>query len=188
MESIILKFKRVDPRATIPTPKHVGDVGMDVKVISVEYNVELDEYIYDTGLACETEMYHSMFAFCRSSVHKFEYYLTNHVGIIDPANYRGTIKAIFRHRDSLETRLTNRAMKIWDSLSWYQKLKRGSFKHIKETLRKDFLKDPIRYAPYKPGDAAFQIWMERICPVEVIEVDELSENTDRGTDGGVNRK
>lgn len=180
--SIELKIKKLSPDAVLPTYAHDGDVGMDVTVISVEYDPIKDEYIYGTGLACETLGVVSMFCHPRSSIHKTNYFLTNSVGIVDCKTYRGEIKAIFKHRDSLETRITNTALEMYDKLPWYKKLRIGELSRIKEQIRKDFMMNPLEWAPYQVGDKAFQIWLAPIKPIELVEVDELSETT-RGKGG-----
>ena len=67
---IEVKFKKLDPRAVIPSYAHNGDVGMDMTAIDVEYNAELDLYIYHTGLAFESDFHFGQLLFPRSSNRK----------------------------------------------------------------------------------------------------------------------
>lgn len=179
---IEIKFKKLSENAIIPSYAHDGDVGLDLTATWVEYNAKEDEYIYGTGLACETEQIISMFAHPRSSIHKTDFYLTNSVGIIDCKTYRGEIKVIFKYRDSLTQRITASAMEMYDNLPWYKKLKPGSFKNIKDKLLKEFHNNPFKNIPYRVGDRVCQIWLQEITPVHITEVNELS-NTERGEGG-----
>lgn len=179
---ILLKVKKEKKTAVYPTYVHEGDVGMDVTVTDVKYDEKTDRYIYGTGLACATEGYYSMFAFPKSGIYKKNFYLTNSVGIIDTKTYRGEIKAVFAHRDSLENRLSAGAMEIWDKLPWYKKIFGQSYIKIKEDLRKQFMEDPCKFAPYQPGERAFQIWMSPVIPVEIQKVRKL-DTTKRGRGG-----
>lgn len=176
-KNIELYLKKVDPRAVVPSYAHPGeDVGMDVTVIDCKYDRDLDAYIYDTGWACATDALASMFAHPRSSNCKHNFYLTNSVGIIDTKGYRGTVKAVFKHRDALKTRIAIAAMTEWSRLPWYKKLSKTSLDNIKARLSEEFLADPIKYAPYQPGDKAFQIWMAEIKPVQITETTELPKS------------
>ena len=50
-----IKFKKLVEDAQVPQYAHDGDIGMDVYCTSVEYDETYDQYIYHTGLACESE-------------------------------------------------------------------------------------------------------------------------------------
>lgn len=179
---ILLKIKKEKKEAVYPTYAHEGDVGMDITVTSVTYDEKTDRYIYGTGLTCATNGYYSMFIFPRSSIYKTNYYLTNHVGVVDTKTYRGEIKAVFANRDSLETRITHQALKIWDKLPWYKKIFGKNLLKIKEDLKRMFLSDPVKWAPYQVGEKAFQIWMAPVIPVEIQKVRKL-DSTSRGRGG-----
>lgn len=155
-ENVKVKFKKLDERAVIPQYAHNGDVGMDVTAISVEYDSSCDMYIYHTGLACETDFGYGIFGFPRSSNSKKECYLTNSVGIIDSAIYRGEIQFRFKNRDKLN---------ISD---WSKKVTLEEF--------------ALSKAPYAVGDRVGQLVVMPYPRVEIEEVNELSE-TDRGTGG-----
>ncbi len=157
MENVIIKFKKLDENAVIPSYAHDGDVGMDMTTISVEYVPEKDMYIYHTGLACELEKGYGMFLFPRSSNSKTEAYLTNHVGIVDPI-YRGEIQLRYKNRDRYRK-------SFWELLSGKIDMERALSK-----------------APYKVGDRVGQMVVFPYPQVHVQVVDELSE-TERGTGG-----
>lgn len=180
---INLLFKKVDPRAVVPEYAHPGeDVALDATVISVKYDVDLDAYVYDTGWSCATKTLAAMFAHPKSSNCKHDFYLTNSVGIIDTKGYRGTVKAVFKHRDSLRVRMMIEAMKRWDELPWYKKFVPGSLNKIQQNLIKVFLEDPCKYAPYQPGDKAFQFWLADIKMVEITQTKKLPKSS-RGEKG-----
>lgn len=182
-KTLKVQFKKLTKNAVIPSYAHPGeDVGMDVTVTSVRYDELLDEYVYGTGLACASDFLMSLFAHPRSSNHKHNYYLTNSVGIVDTKGYRGELMVIYKHRDSLDTRLNNAALAEYDDLSWYKKIQPGALGKIKARLKEQFLADPIQYAPYQVGDRAFQIWGQQITPIEPIEVTKLPKSK-RGTGG-----
>ena len=110
-KTISIKLKKLDEKAVIPTYAHVddnglneGDVGMDLTAISVEYNKDLDCYIYHTGLAFETNKGFGVFIYPRSSNRKTDCYLTNSVGIVDSTIYRGEILVCYKSRTSTKTR------------------------------------------------------------------------------------
>lgn len=150
--------------------------------ISVAYDSDKDAYVYDTGWACATLELAGMFAHPKSSNCKHNYYLTNSVGIIDTKGYRGTIKAVFKHRDALSVRITNAAMVEWANLPWYKRLAKGSFEKIRSRLLGEFMADPCKYAPYQPGDMAFQFYLSEVQIMKLKEVDELPDSK-RGING-----
>lgn len=175
---INLLFKKVDPKAVIPEYAHPGeDVAMDATVISVRYDKDLDAYVYDTGWACATKTLAAMFAHPKSSNCKHDFYLTNGVGIIDTKGYRDTVKAVFKHRDSLNVRMMTAALKIWDNLPWYKRIIPGSLNKIQQNLVAKFLEDPCAYAPYQPGDKAFQFWLADIRMIEITQTKKLPKST-----------
>lgn len=158
MERVVIKFKKLDPKAVIPTYAHDGDVGMDMTAISVEYDEKKDQYIYHTGLACESERGYGLFLFPRSSNCKTEAYLTNSVGIVDSFIYRGEIQFRYKNRDRYRKGF----------LEWLA----GKV----DTER------ALRKAPYKAGERIGQMVVFPYPQVEVWEFYELSE-TERGTGG-----
>lgn len=93
-----IKIKKLVPNAVIPTYAHVGDAGMDVTAVSVDYDRKNQCYMYHTGLAFEVPTGHVMLIFPRSSNRKTEYYLTNSVGVLD-SGYRGELMLAFKARD-----------------------------------------------------------------------------------------
>lgn len=170
----VVKFKKLHENAEIPTYAHDGDIGMDIKCVSMEYNTRLDSYIYHTGLACETERGVGCYLMPRSSNVKTESYLPNSIGLIDTFTYRGELCFVFKTRDSIYTKLICDMFYNWLNLPWYKKL--CSYRQ----LFIDY--DPMDYAPYKVGDRIGQMVFFEYPTVNVVEVDELSV-TERGEGG-----
>lgn len=174
---INIKFKKLNENAVIPTYAHKGDMGMDFTAIGVEYDEEKDVYIYHTGLACQTDFNIGQFIFCRSSNCKTECYLTNHVGVVDSAIYRGEIQFRFKLRDSTETMASKFALEAC--------VKNGVFdKQLYIAAKNAFLMrvKNLEFAPYKVGDKIGQMFMVRYEDVSVEETEELNE-TERGEGG-----
>lgn len=92
-----IKFKRLTPDAELPTYAHDGDIGMDVKAVSLEWDFDHGVWIYGTGLACETGGHMGVLGMMKSSIYKKNpAILTNAVGLIDSDQYRGEIKFVYR--------------------------------------------------------------------------------------------
>lgn len=179
-KEITIKLKKLNERAVIPTYAHDGDVCMDFTAIDVEYDEENDLYIYHTGLAFESEFYKGMFIYPRSSNRKTEAYLTNSVGVIDTALYRGEILFCYRNRDSLET--------ISD-IAAFKAILLNSDSDIKPTeifdeIKTDYKKRAsiFEFAPYKVGDRVGQFVLFDIPKINIEVVDELNDSV-RGTNG-----
>lgn len=158
LKTVTVKFKKLDENAVIPSYAHNGDVGMDVTATMIEYDVDKDLYIYHTSLACETDFGYGIFLFPRSSNCKTDAYLTNHVGIVDSAIYRGEIQLRYKNRRPYRR-------SIWEILT-------GKINH----------KRVLKFAPYQPGDRVGQMVLLPYPQVHIQVVDELSE-TERGTGG-----
>lgn len=176
-----VKFKKLDERAVIPTYAHDGDVGMDLTAIDVEYNEEIDCYIYHTGLAFETDKHYGIFLFPRSSNRKTDAYLANHVGVADSATYRGEIMLCFKNRTSLKQHaLEKKVIEYFNLIEVGVEPLQAAKKSIKAWLEP--FKNPMKYAPYKVGDKVAQMITLPHPYIELTERVELS-NTERG-DGG----
>lgn len=165
-----LKFKKLDERAVIPSYAHVGDIGLDVTAIDLEYDNEHDVYIYHTGLACEMERGYALLCMARSSNTKTESYLPNGVGLVDPATYRGEIQFRYKNRDKINIPSFHIPGNLWgtDEEDKYE-----------EEYRKNFI---LSRAPHKVGDRIGQFVIVQVPEVEIEETDTLSE-TERGTGG-----
>ena len=97
-DRINIKIKKLNENAVIPTYSKDGDMCMDLTAIDYEYDIELDCFIYKTGLAVEVPKGYGMLLFPRSSNRKTQAYMCNHVGVLD-SGYRGEIILCFKNRD-----------------------------------------------------------------------------------------
>ncbi|MBR5297055.1 MAG: hypothetical protein IKU29_04195 [Parabacteroides sp.] len=174
---IIVKFKKLNEDAEIPTYAHDGDIGMDIKCTDIEYDKINDRFIYHTGLACETAKGIGCYLMPRSSQCKTEVYQPNSIGLIDTYTYRGEICMIVKNRTSIEVSKLVEAIDLYYALPWYQRL----FTPFKKILNayKDLSHD---IPPYAVGDKIGQLVFFKAPIVSAKEVDVLSE-TERGTGG-----
>lgn len=100
---MIVKFKKLDSKAVIPTKIYENDFCYDITAISCE-EIAPGVYKYGTGLAMEIvkgeigqeQLILSLDMRPRSSIWKHGMVLANSVGTIDQ-DYRGEICAIFYH-------------------------------------------------------------------------------------------
>lgn len=94
-----VKIKKLTDKAVIPTYATVGSAGMDVTAISKEYDDKNDCWVYHTGLAFQLPKGCVMLIFPRSSNRKTNYYLANHVGVLD-SDYTGELMLMYKYRDN----------------------------------------------------------------------------------------
>lgn len=99
---IIVKFKKLNPDAVIPTYAKPGDACMDVVATSLHYD-DKKGFVYGLGFAVEIPKGYEIVIRPRSSICKTDAYLTNTPGTID-SGYRGEVMAVFKnnHPDNLE--------------------------------------------------------------------------------------
>lgn len=92
-----ISFKKLDPKAIIPSYSKPGDAGMDLTAITKSHmdNPRFGYVEYGTGLAVEIPEGYVGLLFPRSSVSTTGLILANSVGVID-SGYRGEIK--FRYK------------------------------------------------------------------------------------------
>jgi dUTP pyrophosphatase len=88
-----VKFKKLSPKAIMPSYAKQGDAGLDMTAIQVLKHEMY--YEYRTGIAIEVPEGHVGLMFPRSSISKTKQILSNHVGVID-SGYRGEI--LFRFK------------------------------------------------------------------------------------------
>jgi dUTP pyrophosphatase len=91
---MVLKFKKLNDTAVIPSYAKPGDAGMDLVATSIISNTTFD-VTYGTGIAMEIPKGFVGLVFPRSSIRKTDLALTNSVGVID-SGYRGEIQATFK--------------------------------------------------------------------------------------------
>lgn len=97
-KALVVKFKKLNNEAVIPSYAKEGDAGLDLTAVSLEYDATLDAYVYHTGLAMEIPKGYVGLVYPRSSNRKTDAYMTNHVGVID-SGYRGEVLVTFKNRD-----------------------------------------------------------------------------------------
>lgn len=171
MEQVKVKFKKLDSRAVIPSYAHYTDAGMDLTAIDIEYDKDLDCFVYHTGLAIEVPEGYYINLYPRSSNRKTDAYLTNSVGVVD-SNYRGEVLLCFKSITSIKV-----AQKFHSIIgiinNMFTKL---GFPDIK-------LDDYTGYqAPYNVGDRIAQMIVLSYPKVDIEVVDNLS-SSDRGNSG-----
>lgn len=183
VEHVNVKFKKLDNKAVIPTYAHDGDVGADMTAIAVEYDELNDLYVYHTGLAIETAKSLGMLLYPRSSNRKTDCYLSNSVGIVDSAIYRGEIIFCYKPRISAYERSNLIAIKAYmKALSQGKTFSEAelAFEQAKNNVYE--MTKNLEFAPYKVGDRIGQMVLMKRLQINPIETDELSDS-DRGTNG-----
>lgn len=93
---MIVKIKKLNSNAVIPSYQKKGDAGLDLVCISEKWNENNTMVTYDTGLAVEIPEGYVGLLFPRSSVAKTSLILSNSVGVID-SGYRGSIMMKYRY-------------------------------------------------------------------------------------------
>ena len=87
----MLKFKKTDEKAIIPTKSGENEVGYDLTAIKFEKLYNDNIYLFNTGIQVEPPPGFYVEIVPRSSIIKSGYTLANNIGIIDPT-YRGDLK------------------------------------------------------------------------------------------------
>lgn len=91
---MIVKFKKVHPKARKPKKSTAGSACFDLHAVSREWDEDLEVEKYGTGIAVEIPEGHVGLLFPRSSICKTMLRMANCVGVID-SDYRGEISAVF---------------------------------------------------------------------------------------------
>ena len=89
---MIIKIKKLQPEAIIPSYAKPGDAGMDLTATSIVDDAF--QVTYGTGIAVEIPEGYVGLIFPRSSIRKYQLQLSNSVGVID-SGYRGEIQFTF---------------------------------------------------------------------------------------------
>lgn len=164
--SMKVKIKKLHEDAVIPQYATDGSAGMDLTVVSWEFD-KCGNKVYHTGLAFEIPKGYAGFVFPRSSNAKKNLLLSNSVGIID-SDYRGEVT--FKYKASV---------RVLSSLEDYAKVFSG--KHLSEKENID-ITSVFSNDDYKVGEKCGQIVIMPYPKIEFEEVSELSE-TSRGNGG-----
>ena len=160
---MIVKIKKLNANAVIPFKKHPKeDACYDLIATSCKYNPEKDRFEYGLGFATEFAPDWEAEIRPRSTNTKKDVYIPNTPGTID-SNYRGEWFVMFKHRVPFDTLFPTGDREL------------------------NILEMENEFAPYKVGEAVAQVKLNRVEPVDWIEVEELND-TSRGADGGLVRK
>lgn len=168
---MILKLKKLDNKAVIPNKAYDGDAGLDLTATAVEYDRNIDCYIYYTGISVEIPYGYVGLVFPRSSNRKTELYMTNHVGVID-SGYRGEILVCFKSRTS--NKVVIFINKLVNNVNALAKRFIGIMDFTYNLRDKSNI--------YNIGDKIAQLIIMPIPEVTINEVDELSDSS-RGAKG-----
>ncbi len=113
---MLIKIKKLDESAVVPSYAKQGDACCDVTAISYEYDAEHDLHIYHTGLAFEIPEGYCLKIFPRSSNTKTECYIPNSVGVLD-SGYRGELLVKYKNRDKSDKSVP---YEVWDRVAQIQ--------------------------------------------------------------------
>lgn len=100
-EGVMVKVKKLDPNAVIPSYSKVGDAGMDLTITNIKENTTFS-VTYGFGIAMEIPKGHVGLVFPRSSIRNQDLILSNCVGVID-SGYRGELQATFKKTQGLDS-------------------------------------------------------------------------------------
>ena len=172
VEGITLDIQLRHPDAKIPTKAHNTDNGYDLYAVSVEYDEDMDCYVYHTGVSIKVPVGYSLDVIPKSRHRKTNCYMPNTPGDVDPG-YTGEILVNYKPRVprklvKIIDRLILAISKLID-LNYY-------FYNVLETLNKEL--NP----PYRAGEAVAQCYLTPHPDIKFNVVDKLPE-TERGEGG-----
>lgn len=168
VEGITLDILLRHPDAKIPTKAHDTDNGYDIYAVSVEYDEEMDCYVYHTGVSIKVPIGYSLDVIPKSRHRRTYCYMPNSPGDVDPG-YTGEILVNYKPRlprfmRNILARLINM---IYSDEEWDTKFNK---------LNKEYI------SPYGAGDAIAQCYLTPHPDIKFNVVDKLPE-TERGEGG-----
>ena len=98
---VLVKVKKLDSNAVVPSYSKVGDAGMDLTITKEIENTSFS-VSYGFGIAMEIPKGYVGLVFPRSSVRNQDLILSNCVGVID-SGYRGELQATFKKTNGLDS-------------------------------------------------------------------------------------
>ncbi len=98
---VMVKVKKLDSNAVVPSYSKVGDAGMDLTITNIKENTTFS-ITYGFGIAMEIPKGYVGLVFPRSSVRNQDLILSNCVGVID-SGYRGELQATFKKTQGLDS-------------------------------------------------------------------------------------
>ena len=100
-DGILVKVKKLNNNAIVPSYSKIGDAGMDLTITSIIENTSFS-VTYGFGIAMEIPKHFVGLVFPRSSVRNQDLILSNCVGVID-SGYRGELQATFKKTNGLDS-------------------------------------------------------------------------------------
>ncbi len=100
-QGVMVKVKKLDTNAVIPSYSKIGDAGMDLTITREIENTSFS-VSYGFGIAMEIPKGFVGLVFPRSSVRNQDLILSNCVGVID-SGYRGELQATFKKTNGLDS-------------------------------------------------------------------------------------
>lgn len=97
VEEIPLDIQLRHPDARIPTKAHKTDNGYDLYAVAMEYNEEMDCYVYYTGISIKVPVGYSLDVIPKSRHRRTHCYMPNTPGDVDPG-YTGEILVNYKPR------------------------------------------------------------------------------------------
>lgn len=164
VEGITLDIQLRHPDAKVPTKAHKTDNGYDLYAVSVEYDEDMDCYIYHTGVSIKVPVGYSLDVIPKSRHRKTNSYMPNTPGDVDPG-YTGEILVNYKPR--LPRIIRNIILKIVNTL------------HL-DTILADISVES--QPPYGAGEAIAQCYLTPHPDIKFNVVAKLPE-TERGEGG-----
>ena len=172
MEKVKVGLK-LDKDAVVPSYAIRDDACMDLTAISVEYDPEIDCYIYHTGIHVEIPEGYEIEVKPRSSNRKTDCYLCNAPGTVD-CGYTGEILVCYKNRTSYAIRTEMKY--LWEAMDNPPHAARRYREYEDEAKKGDI---DLEYAPYKVGEKVAQIKIIQ-CPRIEWELKYEFKRTERG--------
>ena len=169
VEGITLDIQLRHPGAKIPTKAHNIDNGYDLYAVSVEYDEDMDCYIYHTGISIKVPVGYSLDVIPKSRHRRTHCYMPNTPGDVDPG-YTGEILVNYKPR--LPRLVKNIIHKLLNIINFGN----TEFDYIYSCIANE------RNPPYKTGEAIAQCYLTPHPDIKFNIVDKLPE-TERGEGG-----
>lgn len=168
VEGITLDILLRHPNAKIPTKAHKTDNGYDLYAVSVEYDEEMDCYVYHTGISVKVPVGYSLDVIPKSRHRKTNSYMPNTPGDVDPG-YTGEILVNYKPRlpRFIRNILTRYINMIYSDKEWSTRFNK---------LTKEYT------SPYGAGEAIAQCYLTPHPDIKFNVVNKLPE-TERGEGG-----
>ena len=172
VEGITLDIQLRHPDAKIPTKAHATDNGYDIYAVAMEYNEEMDCYIYYTGVSIKVPVGYSLDVIPKSRHRRTHSYMPNTPGDVDPG-YTGEILVSYKPRFPKFLRL---ALNYIIEYIWEHRYVPIDLRSAKAKL---YLEGN---PPYGAGEAVAQCYLTPHPDIKFNVVDKLPE-TERGEGG-----